>query len=177
MESKARIVRFGVFEFDQRTGELRKNGAKIKVEGQPIQVLELLLQRPQEVVTQDEIRTRLWPDGTVVEFEHSIKSAVKRLRQALDDDAEAPRYIQTLPRRGYRFIAPVNVEAGFEAGNGRSEGAPTEERPTTESRWGLRAALVCAGLALAMGLAYRFRPFSASAEGAELHPDHSGWKT
>src|SRR6516162_7316232 len=136
MKSKAPIVRFGLFEFHRRTGELRKNGAKVRLEGQPIQLLELLLERQQEVVTQDEIRARLWPDGTVVEFEHSIKSAVKRLRQALDDDAEAPRYIQTLPRRGYRFIAPVNVEASFEARNGRSESALTEERPTAESRWG-----------------------------------------
>src|SRR5215469_6037057 len=126
MESKGPIVRFGVFEFDRRTGELRKNGAKIKVEGQPIQVLEPLLERPQGVVTQEEIRTRLWPDGTVVEFDHSIKSAVKRLRQALDDDAEAPRYVQTLPRRGYRFIAPVTVEADLEPENGRSVGAPAE---------------------------------------------------
>ncbi|HEY6292414.1 MAG TPA: winged helix-turn-helix domain-containing protein [Terriglobia bacterium] len=100
MESSAPVVRFGVFEFDQRMGELRKNGAKVKVEGQPIQVLELLLERPEEVVTQEEIRAKLWPNGTVVEFEHSIKSAVKRLRQAPDDDAEAPRYVQTLPRRG-----------------------------------------------------------------------------
>ena len=113
MESKASIVRFGLFELDKRTAELRKNGAKVKLEGQPIQLLELLLERPQEVVTQDEIRSKLWPDGTVVEFEHSIKSAVKRLRQALDDDAEAPRYVQTLPRRGYRFIAPVEVGGRF----------------------------------------------------------------
>src|SRR5215472_6958705 len=128
MDSRAPIVRFGVFEFDQRTGELRKNGSKVKLEGQPIQVLELLLERPQEVVTQDEIRTKLWPEGTVVEFEHSIKSAVKRLRQALDDDAEAPRYVQTLPRRGYRFIVPVHAETGLGASNGDSEVAPTQGR-------------------------------------------------
>src|SRR5215472_9170345 len=158
MDSRAPIVRFGVFEFDQRTGELRKNGSKVKLEGQPIQVLELLLERPQEVVTQDEIRTRLWPDGTVVEFEHSIKSAVKRLRQALDDDAEAPRYVQTLHRRGYRFIAPVSMEAGIEGGNGDSDVAPKEARPTPKGRRHLRAALVGAGLALAAALGYRFRP-------------------
>jgi TolB-like protein/DNA-binding winged helix-turn-helix (wHTH) protein/Tfp pilus assembly protein PilF len=111
MEVKASIVRFGIFELDQRTGELRKNGAKVKLEGQPIKVLDLLLECPGELVTQEEIRTRLWPDGTIVEFEHSIKSAVKRLRQAIDDDAEAPRYVQTLPRRGYRFIAPVETIA------------------------------------------------------------------
>ena len=94
----------------------------------------------------------------MVEFEHSIKSAVKRLRQALDDDAEAPRYIQTLPRRGYRFIAPVSVEAGIESGNGRSKGVGAEVRPAPKSRWGLRAVLPGVALALAAGVGYRFRP-------------------
>jgi len=159
MESKAPIVRFGLFELDKRTGELRKNSAKIKLEGQPIQLLELLLERPREVVTQDEIRARLWPDGTVVEFEHSIKSAVKRLRQALDDDAEAPRYVQTLPRRGYRFIAPVHAEADLGGRNGGSEVASTPAHSSLQSRWRVRAALAAAGLALVAGLAYRFRPF------------------
>ena len=102
------LVRFGVFELHPPTGELRKNGAKVKLEGQPIQILALLLERPGELVTQDEIRTKLWSDGTVVDFEHCIKTAVRKLRQALGDDADAPRYIQTLPRRGYRFIAPLN---------------------------------------------------------------------
>ena len=102
------LVRFGVFELHPPTGELRKNGAKVKLEGQPIQILALLLERPGELVTQDEIRTKLWSDGTVVDFEHCIKTAVRKLRQALGDDADAPRYIQTLPRRGYRFIAPLS---------------------------------------------------------------------
>jgi eukaryotic-like serine/threonine-protein kinase len=101
-------IRFGVFELDLRTGELRKKGAKVKLDGQPIHILTLLLERPGELLTHKEIRAKLWPDGTVVEFESSIKTALRKLRQALGDDAEAPRYIENLPRRGYRFIAPVD---------------------------------------------------------------------
>jgi DNA-binding winged helix-turn-helix (wHTH) protein/Tol biopolymer transport system component len=101
-------VRFGVFELDLRTGELRKKGAKVKLDGQPIQILALLLERPGELLTHEEIRAKLWPHGTVVEFESSIKTALRKLRHALGDDAEAPRYIENLPRRGYRFIAPVD---------------------------------------------------------------------
>jgi DNA-binding winged helix-turn-helix (wHTH) protein len=81
---------------------------KVKLDGQLIQILTLLLERPGELLTHEEIRTRLWPDGTVVEFESGIKTALRKLRQALGDDAEAPRYIENLPRRGYRFIAPVD---------------------------------------------------------------------
>jgi DNA-binding winged helix-turn-helix (wHTH) protein/Tol biopolymer transport system component len=154
MESRTTIVRFGLFELDKQAGELRKNGVKVKVEGQPIQVLELLLERPQQVVTQEEIRAKLWPNGTVVEFEHSIKSAVKRLRQALDDDAEAPRYVQTLPRRGYRFIAPVSAEAGLGASNGHSGAAPAEVPQTLTSRWPLSLATgLVAGVITLTGLA------------------------
>jgi DNA-binding winged helix-turn-helix (wHTH) protein len=101
-------IRFGVFELDLRTGELRKRGAKVKLDGQPIQILALLLERPGELLTHEEIRAKLWPHGTVVEFESSIKTALRKLRHALGDDAEAPRYIENLPRRGYRFIAPVD---------------------------------------------------------------------
>ncbi len=108
MDTHPSSIRFGVFELDLRTGELRKKGAKVKLDGQPIQILMLLLERPGELLTHEEIRARLWPDGTVVEFESSIKTALRKLRQALGDDAEAPRYIENLPRRGYRFIAPVD---------------------------------------------------------------------
>ena len=169
MESRPSITRFGLFEFVQRTGELRKNGLKVKLEGQPIQLLELLLERPQEVVTQDEVRARLWPDGTVVEFEHSIKSAVKRLRQALDDDAEAPRYVQTLPRRGYRFIAPVTGDAGIEDGNGRAEGAPAEVHPTPKSRLRLwHATRLLAGVIVLAGLAVTWFMLRRTAAPLEL---------
>ena len=102
------VVRFGVFEVDLKAGELHKNGRKIRLQEQPFQILKMLLEHPGQVVTHQEIIHRLWPNGTVVEYEHSIQTAVKKLRQALDDDADAPRYVETLPRRGYRFIYPVN---------------------------------------------------------------------
>ncbi len=107
----AEVVRFGVFEANRKTGELRKSGARIRLQDQPFQILLMLLDRPGEVVSREEIQHRLWPDGTFVEFEHSIGTAIKKLRQALGDDADTPRYVETLPRRGYRFIAPVELPA------------------------------------------------------------------
>ena len=101
-------VRFGVFEFDPQAGELRRNGAKVRVEGQPVTILGLLLEDPGRLVTREELKEKLWPGETFVDFDHSINVAVKRLREALDDSADTPRYIQTLPRRGYRFIYPVS---------------------------------------------------------------------
>lgn len=103
----AKTVRFGIFEVDLASGELRKDGLKIKLQGQPIQVLTALLEHPGEVVTRDELRRRLWPSDTFVDFEHNLNSAVKRLREALGDLADNPRFIETLPRHGYRFIAPI----------------------------------------------------------------------
>ncbi|HYL16442.1 MAG TPA: winged helix-turn-helix domain-containing protein [Terriglobales bacterium] len=100
-------VHFGVFELDVRTGELRKDGLKIKLQGQPVQVLIALLECPSEIVTREELRQRLWPSDTFVDFEHNLNSAVKRLREALGDSADNPRFIETLPRHGYRFIAPA----------------------------------------------------------------------
>jgi eukaryotic-like serine/threonine-protein kinase len=102
-------VRFGSFELDLRVGELRKEGRRIRLQEQPFQILRMLLESPGEVVSREEIRKRLWPDDTVVEFDHSINAAVKRLRDALRDSAERPRYIETLARRGYRFIAEVGA--------------------------------------------------------------------
>ena len=102
------LARFGVFSVDLQAKELYKNGVKIRLEGQPVQILAMLLQHPGEVVSREEIQHRLWPADTFVDFEHSINAAVKRLREALDDSADTPRFIETLPRRGYRFIYPVN---------------------------------------------------------------------
>lgn len=104
-----RAIRFGVFELDPRSGELQKQGRKIRLEGQPIQILICLLEKPGELVTREELRQRLWPADTFVNFEHGLNAAVKRLRQALNDSAENPRFVETLPRRGYRFIAPMQV--------------------------------------------------------------------
>ena len=103
----SRTLRFGVFEYDPAAGELRKQGRKIKLHGQPIEILRLLLDRPGEAVTREELQRKLWPADTFVDFEHSLNAAVKRLRDALDDSAETPRYIETLPRHGYRFLATV----------------------------------------------------------------------
>ena len=100
-------IHFGPFELDVRAGELRKGDARIRLTEQPLQVLLMLLERPGEVVLREEIRARLWPDSTVVEFDHGINSAVRRLRDALRDSADKPRYVETLPRRGYRFIGQV----------------------------------------------------------------------
>lgn len=101
-------VHFGPFRANLHTGELWSNGRKIKLEGQPFQILGYLLQRPGQLVTREELQQKLWPADTFVDFEHSINTAIKRLREALGDSAETPRFIETLPRRGYRFIYPLN---------------------------------------------------------------------
>jgi cholera toxin transcriptional activator len=99
--------RFGVFEADAATGELRRQGIRVKLHAQPFQLLFLLLERPGEMLTREEISRELWPDGTFVDYEHGVNSAVNRLREALGDKAANPRFIETLARRGYRFVAPV----------------------------------------------------------------------
>ena len=106
------IVRFGAFELDLRTGELRKAGVRISLPEQPLQVLKALLERPGELVTREELKQRLWSAETFVDFEHGLNAAVRRLRDALGDAADVPRFVETLPRRGYRFIAPVVEPAG-----------------------------------------------------------------
>jgi len=103
-ESKRDAAPCGGFALREATRELLKGDARIRLQEQPFQILGMLLERPGELVTRDELRDRLWPDGTFVDFEHSLNAAVKRLRAALGDDAKAPRYIETLPRRGYRWI-------------------------------------------------------------------------
>jgi DNA-binding winged helix-turn-helix (wHTH) protein/tetratricopeptide (TPR) repeat protein len=132
------IIRFGVFEVDLRAGELRKNGAKIRMQEQPFQILAMMLERQSEVVTREELRQKLWPADTFVDFEHGVNSAVARLRETLGDSADSPRYIETLPRRGYRFIASVegvpkaHVTAGAGDGNDGRKTA-TEPRPSAAS--------------------------------------------
>jgi len=102
-----RRYRFGVFEADAATGELRRQGIRIKLNAQPFQLLFMLLERPGELLTREEISRELWPDGTFVDFEHGVNSAVNRIREALGDTASNPRFVETLARRGYRFVAPV----------------------------------------------------------------------
>ena len=103
----ARRYRFGTFEADAGTGELRRQGILIKLNAQPFQVLSMLLERPGELITREEIRRRLWPDGTFVDYEHGLNAAINRIREALGDTASSPRFVETLARRGYRFVAPV----------------------------------------------------------------------
>ena len=109
--SQMGAIRFGVYEVDLRAGELRKQGVKIKLQDQPFQVLLILLEKPGELVTREELRKRIWPSDTFVDFDGGVNNAVKRLREALSDRADTPRFIETLPRRGYRFIASINGSA------------------------------------------------------------------
>lgn len=104
------VICFYVFELDLQAAELKKHGRKIKLQDQPFRVLAMLLEHPGAVVTREEMRQKLWPADTFVDFEHGLNSAVARLREALNDSAERPRFVQTLPRRGYRFIATVETK-------------------------------------------------------------------
>jgi TolB-like protein/DNA-binding winged helix-turn-helix (wHTH) protein/Tfp pilus assembly protein PilF len=115
------LIGFGAFQVDLRTGELRKSGVRIKLPEQPFQVLKTLLERPGELVSREELRQRLWSGETFVDFEHGLNAAVRRLRDALGDSAETPQFIETLPRRGYRFIAPVIQPPATEEASSRPE--------------------------------------------------------
>src|SRR6202047_1576834 len=125
-------LRFGLFELDLAARELRKSGVRIKLQDQPFQILAMLLERPGEIVAREELQKRLWPEDTFVDFDLSLNSAVKKLRQALSDDSENPRFIETLYRRGYRFIGTVNgvakpLYAVESAPTGMSIAVPTNE--------------------------------------------------
>jgi TolB-like protein len=110
LRSSQQIVRFGSFELDQAAGELRKDGAKVRLQEQPLEVLQILLELPGKLISRDELQRRIWPSDTFVDFDHGINNAIKRLREALGDTAETPRYIETLPRRGYRFIGTIKAD-------------------------------------------------------------------
>ncbi|MGH9717044.1 MAG: winged helix-turn-helix domain-containing protein [Candidatus Acidiferrales bacterium] len=113
--SGRRLFRFGVYEAEVRTGELRKQGRRVPLQGQPLQVLLMLLEHPGELVPRAELHQRLWPDGTFVDFDHGLNTAINKIREALGDSASSPRFVETLARRGYRFIAPVEVVTGDSA--------------------------------------------------------------
>src|SRR4051812_9536458 len=102
-----RIIRFGVFELDLHTRELRKAGVRLRLPAQSVDVLTFLLERSGDLVTREELRERLWPAGTFVDFDHGLNASVNRLREALGDAADRPRFIETMPRRGYRFVGPI----------------------------------------------------------------------
>jgi DNA-binding winged helix-turn-helix (wHTH) protein len=134
-EPTHRLVRFGLFELDLRTGELRKKGVKVALQEQPFQVLVTLLDRPGELVTREELRTKLWAGAVFVDFDHGLNKAVGKIRRALGDLAESPRFVETLERRGYRFIAPVEQVT---AGGGES-GVPSASILVARLLWDERA--------------------------------------
>ncbi|MGD0579630.1 MAG: winged helix-turn-helix domain-containing protein, partial [Bryobacteraceae bacterium] len=164
-EDQPRKFRFGPYELDEAARELRKNGISVRLQDQPWEVLRALVERPGEVVSREDLRRRLWPDGTFVDYEQSLNKAVNKLREALCDSADRPRYVETLARRGYRFIAPVELELPKppkpEAPKTEPEGPKTEpeqpkEAPAPETKpapshihhwWrGVAAGLVVAGI-------------------------------
>jgi cholera toxin transcriptional activator len=127
--NSSRIARFGVFELDLAAGELRKNGTKLRLQEQPFQVLAVLLESAGNVVTREELRQKLWPADTFVDFDHSLNTAVNKLREVLGDSASSPRFIETLARRGYRFIAPVQTSVATVAQDSSSALHPELEVP------------------------------------------------
>ena len=163
-------LRFSSFELDLRARELRKHGLRIKLQDQPFQILALLLEKPGEVVTREELRDRLWPADTFVDFDHSLNSAVKKLRQALNDDPDVPRFVETLPRRGYRFIAPLSngtsvapsaaelAESSAGTESSAQTHAPVSSHTPHARHWKLWAA-GAVGFALALSLVAWFRPW------------------
>src|SRR5262245_9544537 len=152
-----RILCFGSFEVDLGSRELRRQGLKIGLQDQPFRLLALLLERAGEVVTREELREKLWPADTFVDFDHSLNTAVRKLREALGDSAETPRYVETLARRGYRFIAPVG-EPGPTASLAPSAGPDVASpSPPTTARlppFALRGVVIAAVLSSAALVAY-----------------------
>ena len=146
-----RLIKFSVFELDLRSGELRRSGRRLNLQQQPLQLLVVLLEQPGEIVTRDTLRKRLWPEDTFVDFEHGLNAAVKRLRDTLGDTAELPRFIETIPRRGYRFIAPL----------AKTDAVAVVEEPVRRRvrvRWPWIAAAVTAAGALAAVGSLLWRP-------------------
>jgi TolB-like protein/DNA-binding winged helix-turn-helix (wHTH) protein len=136
------LIRFGIFQLDLPSGELRRNGAKVKLQEQPLQILQVFLQNPSRVLSREDLRKRIWPEDTFVDFDRGLYSALARLRDALNDSADNPRFIETVPRRGYRFIAPVETVA---------VGPPEEARPGPGRRKSARRSQILAGTSLLLG--------------------------
>ena len=143
-EATPDVIRFSVFELNLRSGELRKAGTRINLQGQSLQTLALLLERPGELVTRDELRHRLWPKDTFVDFDHGLNAVINRLRDSLGDSADTPRFVETVPRRGYRFIAPVDkgvkdrdgrYQPGGESGHMRAEVSDSASAAPPRSGW------------------------------------------
>lgn len=139
-----RVYKFGPFELSVEAAELRKNGVRLKLQDQPFQILRTLLEHPGETVSREELRQQLWPEGTFVDFEHGLNTAIKKIRDVLSDDAEIPRFIETIPRKGYRFLSPVNRD-GVQAVAANS----THQR----RNWQIRTSAVIVALAAIIGIA------------------------
>jgi TolB-like protein/DNA-binding winged helix-turn-helix (wHTH) protein len=160
--TRSRPVRFGTFEADLNTRELRKSGLRIKLQGQPFEILVMLLERPGELVTREDLQQRLWPTDTFVDFDHGVNAAMNRLREALGDSAENPRFVETVPRRGYRFIAPIDSQVSAPSGSSvaPAEGSSSTEisaatqvvSPASGKHGKIIAAALVAAIALALGL-------------------------
>src|SRR5713101_398743 len=148
------ILRFGVFEVDVRAGEVRKQGMRIKLQEQPFHVLTVLLQRPGEVVTREELRSQNWPADTFVDFDNSLNTAINKLREALGDSADSPRFIETLPRRGYRFITPVTAVDGTTSGTATGVNAVA---PPRTRKMIVTVVVVVLAAGIAGGLLWRVR--------------------
>jgi DNA-binding winged helix-turn-helix (wHTH) protein len=133
-EYTSNVIRFGIFEVDLRAGEVRRQGSKVKLQDQPFQVLAMLLERPGQVVTREELRDRIWPTGIFVDFDKSLSKAVNKIREALGDSPENSRFVETLPRRGYRFLVPIESGHAAEATALHLSRPPAESKPVPSSR-------------------------------------------
>jgi len=154
--AKSGFYRFGSFEFDPQSGELRKQGIRVRLEGQPLAILAILIERPSAVVTREELQKKLWPGDTFVDFEQSLNADIRRLRLTLDDSAESPRYVETLARRGYRWIAPLHGAPAAVRGEHTSFAPESKARPRW-SRWAAGLALLATALAMIFALSVWLR--------------------
>ncbi len=145
----AQIVRFGVFAADLQSGELCKNGLKVPLQGQPFQVFSILLEHSGRLVTREELRQKVWPQDTFVDFDHALNTAIAKIRTALGDEAENPRFVETMPRRGYRFIGPID-EPVSPASSSRTPKVRSEGLTVRRSLLGLGAAflVILSGVAI-----------------------------
>lgn len=157
--AKPAAYHFGSFEFDRHTSELRKKGLRIRLEGQPAAILAMLLERPNQLVTREELQKRLWSSDTFVDFEQSLNAAIRRLRVALDDSAESPRYIETLARKGYRWVAPIGDSAPAGVVDAQhTEVASAERPPGRSATWLAVGGALCFAFLIIAWEALRLRP-------------------
>ena len=150
-----RVFQFGTFSLDPGTGELTSGGAPVRVRGQAVELLTALLERPGDLVTRQELATRLWPPGTFVDSDRGLNKAINHLREALGDSSEAPQYVETLPRKGYRFIAPVTVVANEDVGlpdSAHPVALKVVSTPRPKAAWGGRRRIIWLAVAAAAAL-------------------------